>query len=255
MPMHATTVRFGDDLWDLLEREAADQGASVAQFVRDAALMRVASVIARRGDADGDETLARLAAAALNRRRRPPAAVADPARLKAIRETGLLDSPPEARFDRHTRVAAGALSAPVALVTVVDADRQFLKSSFGIGEPWASSREMPLSHSFCQHAVGCPDPLVVADARADPRLRESPAVRDLGAIAYAGIPLRTSDGHELGTLCVIDHKRRDWSAGDIALLGEIAAAVREEIQRGPMEWRRGGRIARASPARAGDRLA
>ncbi len=227
--MHATTVRFTDDLWELLEREAAAQGVSVAQFVRDAALMRVATVMSRRGDADGDETLARLAAAAASRVSGPPAAVRDPDRLQAVRSSGLLDSPLEERFDRLTRVAAHALSAPVALLSVVEEDRQFVKSSVGLAEPWHSKREMPLSHSFCQHGVGC-SALVVADAREHPQLRNSPAIADLGAIAYLGIPLRSVDGYELGAICVIDHRRRDWSADEIAVLRDIADAVEQEIQ-------------------------
>lgn len=230
MAMHATTVRFTDDLWELLEREAAAQGVSVAQFVRDAALLRVASVMARRGDEGADETLERLAAGALKRGSRPAPAAHDPRRLKAVRESGLLDSPREARFDRLTRVAARALNAPVALVSIVDQDRQFLKSCVGVAEPWASRREMPLSHSYCQHAVASPEPLVVADAREHPLLRGSAAIQDMGAIAYAGVPLLSPDGQALGTLCVIDHERREWSTDEVALLREIADAVVEEIE-------------------------
>ena len=227
--MHATTVRFTDDLWELLEREAAAQGISVAQFVRDAALMRVATVMSKRGD-DGDATLARLAAAATSRVSAPPAAVRDPDRLQAVRNSGLLDTPAEERFDRLTRVAAHALRAPVALITVVEDDRQFVKSSIGLTEPWHSKREMPLSHSFCQHGVGCADPLVVTDTREHPLLRDSPAIADLAAIAYLGVPLRTSDGYELGAICVIDHHRRDWSSDEIAVLRDIADTVEQEIQ-------------------------
>lgn len=230
MAMHATTVRFTDDLWELLEREAAAQQVSIAQFVRDAALLRVATVMARRGDADGDETLARLASAAATRVSGPPAAVRDPARLRAVHSSGLLDSPREERFDRLTRVAARALNAPVALLTIIDADRQFLKSQTGLAEPWRSRREMPLSHSFCQQALGCFDPLVVVDAREHPLLHDSPAIADIGAIAYLGIPLGTADGRELGALCVIDHRRREWSADEIAVLRDIASAVEQEIQ-------------------------
>lgn len=233
MAMHATTVRFTDDLWELLEREADRQGVSVAQFVRDAALLRVATVMARRGEGGADETLERLAAGALERRTPPAPASRDPRRLKAVRESGLLDSPPEASFDRLTRVAASALDAPVALVSIVDRDRQFLKSCVGVAEPWASRREMPLSHSYCQHAIASSEPLVVSDAREHPLLRDSAAIRDTGAIAYAGVPLLTPDGQALGTLCVIDHRRRDWSAEEVTLLEEIADAVVEEIERGP----------------------
>jgi GAF domain-containing protein len=232
MAMHATTVRFTDDLWELLEGEAARQGVSVAQFVRDSALFRVASVRARRGEEGADDLLERLAAGALKRRSRPAPAARDPRRLKAVRESGLLDSPREASFDRLTRVAARGLNAPIALVSIVDEDRQFLKSCVGVAEPWASRREMPLSHSYCQHAVASSEPLVVPDAREHPLLHESAAIRDLGAIAYAGVPLVGSGGQALGTLCVIDHGRREWSADEVALLGEIADAVVEEIERG-----------------------
>lgn len=229
MALHATTVRFSEDLWELLGREAAQQGVSVAQFVRDAALLRVASVMTRRGEDDGDALLARLATQAGGQSAGSASALRDPRRLRAVRSSGLLDSPPEPRFDRLTRVAAHALGAPIVLLTVIDEDRQFVKSNVGLAQPWASRREMPLSHSFCQHAVGCADPLVVPDAREHPLLRNNLAIGELGAIAYIGIPLRGADEQELGTLCAIDHRRRDWSAEEIDLLRDIADAVKHEI--------------------------
>jgi hypothetical protein len=228
--MHATTVRFPEDLWELLEREAAGQGLSVAQLVRDAALLRVATVMARRGEADGDATLARLAAGVVRQGDAPSAAVRDLRRLKAVHSSGLLDGPAEAGFDRLTRVAARALDAPVAMLTVVDEDRQYLKSCVGLAEPWASKREMPLSHSFCQHVVGSGEPLVVCDAREHPLLRGSMAIVELGAIAYVGVGLRTADGYEIGTLCVIDHRRREWTPEEIGLLRDIADTAEQEIQ-------------------------
>ena len=117
------------------------------------------------------------------------AAVRDPERLAALRSTGLLDSAPDPGFDRHVRLAAEVLNAPVALVSLVDEDRQFFKSCLGVAEPWASERETPLSHSFCQHAVAQREPLVVDDAREHPILKDNPAIADMGAIAYAGVPL------------------------------------------------------------------
>lgn len=229
--MHATTVRFSDDLWELLEQEALGTGVSVAQFVRDAALLRVASVRARRGEADADDALVRLAGDAVERNRRPEPAVRDPRRLKAVRDARLLEQDARAEsFDRLTRVAAGALNAPVALVSIVDEERQLLKGCVGVAEPWASSREMPLSHSYCQHALPSPDPLIVPDAREHPKLRDSRAIAELGAIAYAGVPL-VIDNYVLGTLCVIDHKRREWTTEEVALLREIADTVVEEIKR------------------------
>src|SRR5687767_12153776 len=90
------------------------------------------------------------------------------ARLEALRQTGLLDSSPEPSFDRLTRLSSKFLNAPVALVSLVDAHRQFFKSSLGLPEPWASRRETPLSHSFCQHVVTSREPLVIEDARVHP---------------------------------------------------------------------------------------
>ena len=153
----------------------------------------------------------------------------DPERLEALRATGLLDSAPDPGFDRHVRLAAEVLNAPVALVSLVDEKRQFFKSCLGVAEPWASDREAPLSHSFCQHAVAQREPLVVDDAREHPVLRDNPAIVDMGAVAYAGVPLVDAGGHALGTLCVIDSRPRQWSSHQVALLADLAASVVSEI--------------------------
>src|SRR5687768_18529712 len=112
-------------------------------------------------------------------------------RLTAVTRTALLDTPPEEAFDRLTRMAARLLGAPVSLLTLVTDDRQFFKSAMGLPEPWASRRSLPLSHSFCRQVVVSGEPLVVEDSRRHPLLRGNPAVRDLGWIAYAGVPLVT----------------------------------------------------------------
>jgi signal transduction histidine kinase len=160
----------------------------------------------------------------------PPVALRDPSRLAALRETALLDTPPEEAFDRLTRLASHALNVPVALVSLVAEDRQFFKSCIGLDEPWASARETPLSHSFCQHAVASGEPLVIDDARETPLVRDNIAVRELDVIAYAGIPLRTSDGAVLGTFCAIDHEPRAWSEADIAFVREMAQSAMTEIE-------------------------
>jgi GAF domain-containing protein len=240
MPMRATTVRFSEDLWKLLEREAEREGVSAAQFIRDATIMRAAYAMGRRGDAELESGLAQMQGgngapephAGAERRQAlldASAAVRDPARLEALRATGLLDSPPEPGFDRHARLAAQMMNAPVALVSLVDEDRQFFKSCLGVAEPWATDRATPLSHSFCQHAVAAREPLVVTDAREHPVLRENPAIRDMGAIAYAGVPLIDPEGYALGTLCVIDSRPRQWSSGQVEMLGDLAASVVSEI--------------------------
>jgi GAF domain-containing protein len=233
MPMRATTVRFGDDLWGLLERESARQGISAAQFVRDATILRVAHLAAERGDAHARATLADVAAGALADREAPvPEGVRDPDRLAAVHATGLLDSPVQPALDRLAGLAARIVHAPVALVSLVDRDRQVFAGCVGLDEPWASRRETPLSHSLCQHAVATRAPLVLSDVREHPGLRENLAVRDLDVVAYAGIPLVTDAGHVLGTLCVIDHEPRTWTSDQVALLEDVASAVQTQIRAG-----------------------
>lgn len=114
-------------------------------------------------------------------------------------------------------------------MSLVDANRQFFKSSFGLPEPWASQRETPLTHSFCQHVVNSGEPLIVTDARDNAIVRSNCAVIDLGVIAYLGVPLTTEAGHVLGSLCAIDIIARQWSEDDIRLLRDMASIVMREI--------------------------
>ncbi len=238
--MRATTVRFSDAPWKLLEREAEREGVSAAQFIRDATIMRIAYAMGQRGDAGYEEALSRTALPAAGspaehgaQRRQAlldaAAAVQDSDRLDALHATGLLDSDVTPSFDRLARLAAHVLNAPVALVSLVDSDRQFFKSCLGLPEPWASTRQSPLSHSFCQHAVASREPLLVDDSREHELLRDNLAIRDMGVIAYAGIPLIDPDGHALGTLCVIDSRPRHWTTHQVQLLSDLAASVVTEI--------------------------
>jgi PAS domain S-box-containing protein len=157
-------------------------------------------------------------------------ALHDPARLQALRRTKLLDSIAEEEFDRLVRLAVRVLRVPVALVSLVDSERQFFKSCLGLGEPWASQRETPLSHSFCQHAVISREPLIIEDSRKHPLVHDNLAIPDLNVIAYAGIPLITRDGAALGSFCAIDTVPRAWSDDEIAILKDLAAAVMTEIE-------------------------
>ena len=241
MPMRATTVRFADALWTLVEREAQREGVSAAQFIRDATIMRAAYAMGQRGDPDLEAALGRTHGAAppASRSRTAPSAArrcstrppprATPTGSARCEATGLLDSDVDPAFDRHARLAAQVLNAPVALVSLVDADRQFFKSCLGLPEPWASQRGTPLSHSFCQHAVASREPLIVDDAREHAVLRDNPAIRDMGVVAYAGIPLIDADGNALGTLCVIDSQPRHWTTHQVQLLEDLAASVVTEI--------------------------
>ena len=219
----------------MLEAEAGRSGLSAAQFVREATILRLAMLAGLRGDDAAQATLATVADKAQgNGTSSDPVtlAVKNAKRLAALERTGLLDSEPDERFEGMARVAARVLHAPTALVSLVDHDRQFFKACFGLAEPWASQRETPLSHSFCQHAVASRRPLIVDDAREDPVLKDNLAIRDLNVIAYAGIPLIGSDGEALGTLCVIDDKPRHWRAEETSLLQEIANTVVAQIEGG-----------------------
>src|SRR5262245_45847944 len=127
-------------------------------------------------------------------------------------------------------MAACILKVPAAYVSFVDADRQFFKSSVGLPEPWASMRETPLTHSFCKHVVASGEPMVIADAREDPLVRDNLAVPELGVIAYAGIPLTTPDGATLGSFCVVDHQPREWNEQELEVLRNLAASTMTEVR-------------------------
>lgn len=162
-----------------------------------------------------------------------PTMLITPEPLWRLAQLGLFD--PEARaqfqpaFDRLTSLAARLLRMPVALVTVLDTDRQIFVSQVGLPEPWATLGETPLSHSFCQHTAAGQTPLLVTDARVHPYLYDNLAIRDLGVVAYAGIPLVMGDGYPLGSFCVIDHQPHAWTADEVAILSELAAAAMDEI--------------------------
>ena len=233
--MRATTVRFSEDLWQLVDREATAQGISAAQFVRDAALLRAAALMGARGDEEALLEVADVARGAVPRAAARPAPVdpvlAAPARLELLRRTGLMDGASDPVLDRLARVARRVVGVPVALVSLVDQDRQVLACALGLGEPWATRGETPLSHSFCRHAVVRRAPLVVEDARRHPDLRDNRAIEELGVIAYLGVPLTTSDERAvLGSLCVIDHEPRTWTREQVEVVTDLAAAAVAQLE-------------------------
>jgi PAS domain S-box-containing protein len=153
-----------------------------------------------------------------------------PDRLAALRHTALLDTPPEEGFDRLTRMASRLLGTPVALISLVTDERQFFKSAIGLPDPWASRQGAPISFSLCPQVVSAGEQLIVEDARRHPLLRHSAAIRELGWVAYAGVPLITRDGHTVGSFSVVDTMPRLWSERDIALLKDLAASAVTEIE-------------------------
>ena len=160
----------------------------------------------------------------------PPPSVSDPARLEALHSSGLLEGRPQPEFERITSLATRMLGVPVSLVSLVDADRQVFAGACGLPAPYDQLRETPLSHSFCQHAVNEGRPLIIRDARLDPRVSGNGAVTDLGVIAYLGFPLAGSDDHLFGAFCVIDTRPRDWTEDEIEAVRDFTALVAAQIE-------------------------
>src|ERR1039458_3975772 len=159
-----------------------------------------------------------------------PAAVFDGERLAALRDTALLEGEPDDAFARLNRLAVELLGVPGSLVSLFDEGRQFFAGQVGLPEPGAAFRETPLSHSFCQHVVNSGEPLVIDDARSDPLVSDNLAIRDLGVVAYAGMPLRMRDGNVLGSFCAIDGRPRHWSERDLRILGDLASMAADLIE-------------------------
>jgi len=153
----------------------------------------------------------------------------DPARLRSLQRVCVGAQPDEA-FDRFASLVKRILRVPIALVSLVDDERQFFPGQVGLVEPWAGKRETPLSHSFCQHVVVEGTPKVYPDARIYAQVRENLAIPDLGVVAYAGMPLTDTDGLVLGSLCAIDTVRRAWTPIELDILADLAAACSSELR-------------------------
>ena len=146
-------------------------------------------------------------------------------RLLVLQQTALLDTPCEPRFDRLTRLVQQCLQTDIVLISLVDEERQWFKSRQGL-DACETSRDI----SFCGHAILSSEILQVPDASQDPRFTDNPLVTGAPHIRfYAGAPLQV-DGHNIGTLCLIDSKPRMLSAGEQVILREFANAIEQEIQ-------------------------
>jgi PAS domain S-box-containing protein len=152
---------------------------------------------------------------------KPPVPENEAARLAALRSLDVLDTAPEEAFDELTALAASVCQAPMALISLVDEDRQWFKSKLG----W-DVEGTPRDSSFCGHTILGPDLLVVPDATADPRFADNPLVTcSPGIRFYAGAPLVTPDGRALGTLCVMDHRPRELTAEQAQALRTLGHQV------------------------------
>jgi phosphoribosyl 1,2-cyclic phosphodiesterase len=148
-------------------------------------------------------------------------------RLRTLRSLQVLDTEPEDRFDRYAELARQATSTPIALVTLVDEDRQWFKSRLG-----SDVVESHRDESFCAHAILGDDVFQVPDVLEDPRFADNPAVTGPMRVRfYAGVPLVLADGSRVGTLCVADHRPRILDDDQLAELRRLAALVVAELER------------------------
>ena len=138
------------------------------------------------------------------------------ARLVALKQLDILDSEPEERFDRITRIASESFDVPIALVSLIDCDRQWFKSCIGL-----NVQETPRDQALCAHAILDDQVLIVPDTFLEPRVR-----------FYAGCPLRLPDGTRIGTLCLIDSRPRRLDGRKITLLKDLGKLIEIELARG-----------------------
>lgn len=150
----------------------------------------------------------------------------DDARIAALRRLDVLDTAVEEPFEKIVTLVRTVLAVPIATVTLVDRDRQWFKAQRGM-----AVRETPRAISFCTHTIQQRDALIVEDAAADPRFASSPLVVGPPRVrSYAGIPLRTPEGYNVGALCAMDTRPRRFSPADIAILGNFANIVCDELE-------------------------
>ena len=156
---------------------------------------------------------------------KPPVSDNESTRLQSLQDLNILDTPAEERFDRLTRLAKRMFDVPIALVSLVDENRQWFKSSAGL-----DATETARDISFCGHTILQDGILLITDATKDERFADNPLViKDPRIRFYAGCPLRHIDGSKLGTLCIIDRKPRDFDDDDLQSLKDLAELAEREL--------------------------
>ena len=146
-------------------------------------------------------------------------------RNASVERSLLLDTPFEERFDRLTRIAKRVFQTPICMVTILHGERQWFKSVVG-----HSFYETPRVESFCQYTITDSKPFVISGASKDPRFFDLPVVFDFGIEFYAGVPLHHSDGHRVGTLCILDTEEREFDLDDEAALVDLGLCIEAEMK-------------------------
>lgn len=149
----------------------------------------------------------------------------DKERLAALREMLILDTPPEERFDKVVEFAAQEFDVPIALISLLDENRQWFKARVGV-DVCETARDI----SFCGHVILQPDLFIIPDSRADERFADNPlVVNPPHVIFYAGAPLTMPSGFVIGTLCIIDHEPRTLDATEMAIFTSLRDLLLEEL--------------------------
>ena len=147
-------------------------------------------------------------------------------RMSAVRRYGVLDTPPDGAFDRITALASRVFDVPISIVSIVDTDRIWFKSHHGV-----DVEQIDREPGLCASAVLQDGPWLVNDAATDPRTLTNPLVAgEMGLRFYAGVPLTTHDGYNLGTLCLLDQQPRELSEDEVATLTDLARVVMDELE-------------------------
>ncbi len=155
----------------------------------------------------------------------------DADRLLAVRETRLLDTPADALFDHLADLAARLTGLPLAFLTLVDERRSYWKATVGAGIAGddTTSRQNTVEESFCQYVIATDGPVVVEDAATDELTRDNPSIGAMGVRAWAGFPVRSPDGHVLGSFCVVDTVPRTFDSDQLLLVEALADSASREL--------------------------
>jgi GAF domain-containing protein len=147
-------------------------------------------------------------------------------RMEVVERYNILDTPPDDAFDRLTRMAARVFDVPAAIVSIVDRDRIWFKSHYGV-----DATEIDRDPGLCASAITSDELLHIRDAMHDPRAMANPLVTGpMGVRFYAGVPLKTQDGYSLGTFCVLDTRPRELTDAQQETLKDFAAMVMHEME-------------------------
>jgi predicted PurR-regulated permease PerM len=155
-------------------------------------------------------------------------------RLAELNGLNLLDTPREADFDQVTERLTKLFNVPIALITLIDKNRQWFKSQTGLPAGLAEARSTPRDVSLCGHVIAKDEVLIVRDLTRDPRFANNPFVKQHGLRFYAGVPLRGPNGFPIGSFCILDTKPREMTTQEQKLLKMIAGDVMEQIKRRPV---------------------